>query len=66
MASNEAIDMKTAVRYLEALQRVAILFNDSEAATNLKKNIKIWDEKLDKDEEAKDEKKKKEAVGAKK
>ena len=61
MATNEAIDMKLAIRYLSSLQRISILSSDSESSTNLKKNIKIWEEKLEQDEKAKDEKKKKQA-----
>ncbi len=65
MASNEAIDMKTAIRYLSALMRIAILSSDSEASNNLKKNMKIWDEKLEQDEKTKDEEKKKKISGKK-
>ena len=65
MASNEAIDMKVATRYLSALMRIAILFSDGEASNNLKKNMKIWEEKLDQDEKVKDEEKKKKAIAKK-
>ena len=65
MATNEAVDMKLALRYLSALQRICTLFSDSETSTNLKKNIKIWEEKLEQDEKDKDEKKKKEGGGKK-
>jgi hypothetical protein len=60
MASNEAIDMKTAVHLLESLRRISSLFKDSQDTENLKKNIKIWEGKMEKDELVKDEKKKKE------
>jgi len=65
MASNEAIDMKSAIRLLSALARIAVLSSDSDSLSNLKKNIKIWEEKLEQDEKAKDEAKKKK-IGVKK
>lgn len=58
MATNEAGDMKLAIRLLSALQRIFILFSDGEASNNLKKNIKIWEEKLEQDEKEKEEKRK--------
>ncbi len=63
MATSEAVDMKTAIRYLSALMRISILGSDSETVTNLKKNIKIWEEKLEQDEKEKDEKKKRKILG---
>jgi hypothetical protein len=66
MATNEAVDMKLAIRYLSSLQRICMLFSDSDASNNLKKTMKIWEEKLEQDEKQKDEKKKKETVSKKK
>ena len=38
--------------------RIAILFNDGEEANNLKKTIKIWEDKMDQDQKNKDDEKK--------
>ncbi len=58
VATNDLGEMKNATKYLSSLMRISILFNDGEEANNLKKNIKIWEEKLEQDVKIQDEKKK--------
>ncbi|MDD5066217.1 MAG: hypothetical protein PHF84_04155 [bacterium] len=59
IANPDVIILKEAIKYLAALMRIAITFNDGDEANNLKKNIKIWEEKLEQDEKKLDEEKKK-------
>lgn len=59
IANPDVIILKEAIKYLSSLMRIAITFNDGEDANNLKKNIKIWEEKLEQDEKKSDEEKKK-------
>lgn len=59
VATNDSGEMKNAIKYLSALMRISILFNDGEEANNLKKNIKIWEEKLEQDLKDQEQKKKK-------
>lgn len=61
VATNDSGEMKNAIKYLASLMRISILFNDGEESNNLKKNIKIWEEKLEQDVKKQDEEKKKTA-----
>ncbi len=58
IASPDPIILKEAIKYLNVLMRIAIIFNDGEEANTLKKNIKIWEEKIEQDEKKSDEEKK--------
>ncbi|MBU1077003.1 MAG: hypothetical protein KKH98_06915 [Spirochaetes bacterium] len=62
VASHDTGEMKNAIRYLSSLMRISILFSDGEESNNLKKNIKIWEEKLEQDMKNLDEKKKKKSA----
>jgi hypothetical protein len=58
MVTHEPGEMKKAILFLSALQRLHTLFNEPTEAESTKKNIAIWQDKLDKDLEADEEKKK--------
>jgi hypothetical protein len=58
MVTHEPTEMKKALMFLSALNRILVLFNEPVEAENTKKNIIIWQEKLDADLKAAEEKKK--------
>jgi len=60
VASHDFGEMKKAIQYLRALFRIATIFSTGmDEVDNLKKTIKIWEDKLEQDEKNEDEKKKK-------
>ncbi|MBN1899579.1 MAG: hypothetical protein JW827_12445 [Spirochaetes bacterium] len=64
IATHDFGEMKKAIQYLQALYRISNIFSTgSGEVENLKKNIKIWEEKLEGDEKKEEEKKKKKARG---
>lgn len=62
MVSHEPSEMKKAILLLSALMRVDILFQTSDEVQNLKKNVAVWQEKLDEDLKREDDNKKKMAL----
>ncbi len=59
LSTHDPSEMKNAIKFLSALMRIENIFKEGAEADNLKKNIKIWGEKLEQDMAADDEKKKK-------
>ncbi len=60
MTTHEPTEMKKAILFLAALQRIHILFNEPTESEAVKKNIQIWQEKIDADlKKAEEDKKKK-------
>lgn len=49
MTTHEPTEMKKAVLFLAALQRIHLLFNEPTESEAVKKNIQIWQEKIDSD-----------------
>ncbi len=61
VATHDFGEMKKAIQYLRALLRIATIFSTgTDEVNNLRKNIKIWEEKLEEDERIAEERKKKE------
>lgn len=65
MVTPEPSEMKKAIHFLSALFRVHSLFKEPGEAEAVKKNILIWQEKLDGDMKALEEKRKRKAQGLK-
>lgn len=60
VATHDFGEMKKAIQYLQGLLRIATIFSTgSNEVDNLRKNIKIWEEKLEQDEKLEEERKKK-------
>ncbi len=59
LSTHDPLEMKTAIKFLSALMRIETIFKEGDEANNLKKNIKIWEEKLEQDLKAAEEKKEK-------
>ncbi len=57
LSTQDPSEMKNAIKFLSVLMRIENIFKEGDEANNLKKNIKIWEEKLEQDMEAADKKK---------
>jgi len=58
MVTHEPAEMKKAILFLSALYRIHVLFHEVNEAESTKKNIVIWQEKLDADLKAEEERRK--------